>query len=229
MNFREFEELINSGEEKIVLTEDVVAEDFEKTDYMMGIDINADNIIIDGDCHIIDAKGKVSIFYVKASNVTLKNICFKDGFCEYSGGAIYNKGDLTIVNCRFTGNCCEDFGGAVYTSSGLTITSSVFSKNKADYGGAVYVSSDSTLKVEDTVFDSNTSEFEGGAIYNKSRLRIYGSLFRSNASFKGGAIYNGDIMNVRDCEFEKNIASDGDHIETENEDNLTVCRCSFIG
>lgn len=36
----------------------------------------------------------------------------------------------------------------------------------------------------------------------------------------GGAIYNERILNVKSCEFKNNIASDGNHIESENTGNL---------
>lgn len=87
--------------------------------------------------------------------------------------------------------------------------------------------SDSILNLERSLFESNSSEFEGGAIYNKSRLLIYGSLFDKNASFKGGAIYNERILNVKSCEFKNNIASDGNHIESENTKNLNIFNCNF--
>ena len=78
-----------------------------------------------------------------------------------------------------------------------------------------------------SLFKSNSSEFEGGAIYNKSKLLIYGSSFDENASFKGGAIYNEKILNVKSCEFNNNIASDGNHIESENTENLNIYNCNF--
>jgi hypothetical protein len=43
----------------------------------------------------------------------------------------------------------------------------------------------------------------------------------------GGAIYNERILNVKSCEFKNNIASDGNHIESENTGNLNIFNCNF--
>ena len=227
MNFRDFEELIKSGAKEIALTEDVILKDGEEEEYEEGIEINTDNLVIDGNDHAIDAGKKVPLFIINASNITLKNILFKNCCCEYSGAAIENRGDLIIENCGFTGNSSDEFGGAIYNKSKLLIKNSRFIKNRADYGGAIYMDLDSILNLEESLFESNTSEFEGGAIYNKSELLIHDSLFDGNASFKGGAIYNESILNIESSSFKNNIASDGNHIESENENNLNIFNCSF--
>ena len=92
MNFKEFDQLINSGAEKIALTEDVILEDGEEEEYNEGIEINYDNLIIDGNDYAIDGGKKVPLFIINASNITLKNILFKNCYCEYSGAAIENRG-----------------------------------------------------------------------------------------------------------------------------------------
>ena len=107
MNFKEFEQLINSGVEEIFLTENVLLEDCEEEDYISGIEINADNLIIEGNGHIIDGNKKTPLLKVNAFNVTLKNFRFKNGYSEYSGGAIINNGSLTVVGCIFLDNSSE--------------------------------------------------------------------------------------------------------------------------
>jgi predicted outer membrane repeat protein len=228
MNFREFEELLKSSKGKITLTEDVILDDLEAKDYWKGIEVLTDELIIDGNGHAVNGKKRASLLSIKDCRVTLKNMVFKNGCFELSGGAITNAGDLTVENCRFLDNSSDYYGGAIYNDSKLTIRESVFKANRADYGGAIYIDSDSTLNLDGSVFESNTSEFEGGAIYNKEKLLVYGSSFNRNASFKGGAIYNGGILNLKSCEFKDNIASDGDHIESENDENLGIYDCNFI-
>ena len=230
MNFQEFEKLINAGAKEITLNEDVILDRSEAENYKRGIEINTDDLTIEGNCHAIDAIKKVPLLNVKASNVTLKNISFKNGYCEYSGGAIVNEGHLTIDGCEFIDNSSVDFGGAIYNApnSKLLIKNSGFEDNRSDYGGAIYIDSGSTLNLEGSVLKSNTSEFEGGAIFNKAKLLIYGSLFGKNASFKGGAIYSEDILNIKDCDFENNIASEGDDIKCEDDNDLTVFNCRFF-
>lgn len=227
MNFKELEQLINNGAEEIALTEDVSLEDFEEDDYKVGIEINADNLIIDGNGHTIDGNKRKPLLNVNASKVTLKNIIFKNGCFEYSGGAIISNGDLTVESCEFIDNSSNDYGGAIYTKSKLQIKDSRFIENRSDYGGAIYIDSGADLNVEGSLFKSNSSEFEGGAVYNKGKLTINDSSFIKNASFKGGAIYNEDVLNVNDGRFKGNIASDGNDIESENEKNLNIADCIF--
>ena len=220
MNFKELEELANSGIRQISLSEDI----FFDGEY---IEINANGLTIDGGGHVIDANNESSIFHINA-DVTLRNIIFKNGYCEYSGGAIVNNGDLTIENCRFEHNYSEDYGGAIYNNSKLLIRKSIFEQNKSEYGGAVYNCLNSILNLDGSVLASNSSEFEGGAIYNKARLSVLSSSFKNNASFKGGAIYNEDELSLEDCIFKGNIASDGNHIESENKENSSVLNCRFF-
>ena len=227
INFREFEELISKGAEEIALTEDVLLENSEEEDFRAGIEINDDNLIIDGNGHTVDGNRKTPLLNVNDSEVTLKNIIFKNGFSECSGGAIINNGDLTIESCEFLDNSSDDYGGAIYNNSKLFIKDSSFMENRADYGGAVYIDSDSILNLKSSVFKSNSSEFEGGAIYNKAKLAIDNSSFIDNASFKGGAIYNELILDVKSSNFKNNIASDGNHIESESNENLTISNCGF--
>ena len=229
VNLREFEELINSGVREISLTEDVILDDGEKGKYEEGIEINKDNLIIDGNNNAIDGCMKAPLLIINASNIMLKNILFKNSYCEYSGAAIDNRDKLIIENCQFADNSSDDLGGAIYNASNskLVIKKSIFKKNRADFGGAIFIDSDSILNLIDSIFESNSSEFEGGAIYNKSKLQIFRSSFDKNASFKGGAIYTEDIINVKDCDFKNNIASDGNDIESENNEYLSIINCNF--
>ena len=227
MNFGEFEQLINSGAEEITLTEDVILDEGEKEKYEEGIEISKNNFIIEGNNHAIDGCMKVPLFIINASNITLKNILFKNCYCEYLSAAVDNRGDLIIENCRFIDNSSDDLGGAIYNApnSKLAIQSSIFEENRSDFGGAIY--NDSILNISNSIFKSNSSEFDGGAIYNKGNLVIKNSLFDKNAAFYGGAIYNENILSVKSSEFKNSIANDGNHIETENKMNLNIIDCSF--
>ena len=227
MNFKEFEELINSGAKEITLTEDVLLEDGEEEEYDEGIEINSDDLIIDGNDYAIDGCRKVPLFIINASNIALKNILFKNCYCEYPGAVIENRGDLIIENCRFIDNSSDDFGGAIYNTSNskLTIHSSIFEENRSDFGGAIC--NDSILNISNSIFKSNSSEFDGGAIYNRGNLVIKNSLFDKNAAVYGGAIYNENILTVKGSEFKNSIANDGNHIETENKMNLNIIDCRF--
>lgn len=236
MNFKEFEELIDSGLKEISLTEDVILDEGEDERYLDVIEIGTDGFVIDGKNHTIDGGNKASILYVEASNVILKNIIFKNAYSEYVGGAISNySNDLRIEHCQFidnsTCNCSDLYGGAIYNapSSTLFIEKSVFKDNGSDYGGAIYIDSDSSLHLKDSIFESNTCEFDGGAICNKGNLIVKDSIFNNNAAVYGGAIYNERDLIVNDSFFKNNIASEGYDIKTENEDiSVFDSQCEFI-
>lgn len=237
MNFKEFEELIESGIEEITLSEDIILEKGEEDRFIEGIVINMDGLIIDGKNYTIDGNSEVSILSINASNITLKNIIFKNGFSEDFCGAINNhSNDLRINHCQFIDNESEDFGnahgGAIYNApnSKILIEKSVFKDNGSDYGGAIFIDSNSIFEINDSVFESNTVEFEGAAIYNKGKLIIDNSIFTRNAAFRGGAIYNEKDLIIKDCKFINNIAGEGNDIFTENKDNLNIINsvCEFI-
>ena len=218
MNFKEFEELIKSGQKEIILNEDVLLDDGEDETYLDVIEINTEGFIIDGGNHTIDGDNKASILYVEAPNVTLKNIIFKNGYSEYVGGAI-------------TCNCSDLYGGAIYNApaSSLFIEKSIFKDNGSDYGGAIYIDSDSSVDLKNSIFEANTCEFDGGAIYNKGDLRVKDSIFNNNAAIYGGAIYNEKALIVNDSFFKNNIGSEGYDIKTENEDiTVSNSQCEFI-
>ena len=237
MNFKEFEELIERGIDEITLTEDVILEKGEEDTFIEGIEIKRDKLIIDGKNHTIDGNSKVPILSVNASNITLKNIIFKNGFSQDLCGAINNySNDLMINHCQFIDNESEDFGnahgGAIYNGpdSNVLIEKSVFKDNGSDYGGAIFVDSNSSMEIKNSAFESNTVEFEGAAIYNKGELTIDNSIFTRNDAFRGGAIYNEKDLIIKDCKFINNIAGEGNDIFTENKDNLSIIDsvCEFI-
>ena len=62
-NFRYLDELIHSGVKEIVLDSDIVLDPDEKSQYLNGIKLDADDLAIDGNGHAIDAQGLTRIFY----------------------------------------------------------------------------------------------------------------------------------------------------------------------
>lgn len=225
MNFKEFEELIKSGQKEIVLNEDVLLAEGEDEIYLDVIEINTEGFVIDGKNHTIDGKGMASILYIEAPNVTLKNIIFKNGYSEYVGGALSNySNELMINHCQFidnaTVNCSDLYGGSIYNApnSSIFIERSIFKFNGSDYGGAIYIDSDSNIELKGSIFEENCSEFDGGAIYNKGKLIVNDSIFNRNAAVDGGAIYNEKDLIIRNSIFNNNIDRDGYDIITENKD-----------
>ena len=143
-------------------------------------------------------------------------------------------------------------GGAIEIHNGATasISGSTFTGNTAYAGGAIYNDTYSgavaSATVADSVFDSNSAEYQGGAIYNYASMTVTGSVFTGNmvvetetnswTSF-GGAIVNtknGDLS-VTGGTFSANSAVQGGAIATfidygsTDTANLTVADAAFSG
>lgn len=137
--FKYFDELIHSGAKEIILDSDIILDSNEELEYIKGIELDVNNIVIDGNDHTIDANGKARIFKSGGRNIMIKNITLKNGFNEKNGGAIFNTGELNIVESVLTENRADWSGGAVYNHKGnLNIAKSKLSENIATQHVAQY-------------------------------------------------------------------------------------------
>ena len=223
-NFKYLDDLIHSGQKEIVLDSDIVLGWREEKKYLDGIKLDVDDLIIDGNGHIIDAQGKTSIFFCTGKNITIKNITLKNGFAEYGGaiknggeltitgsiltgntvqgkcsegGAIRNRGSLTIIESTLTENTSEWSGGAIRNRGSLTIIESTLTGNTAKDGGAIYNYDGGELTISKSTLTGNTAQKDGGAIYNydDGELTItFSTLNNNTAEHEGGAIFNHDGM-----------------------------------
>ena len=177
-DFKYLDGLIHS-EGEIVLESDIVLGEDEKLDYTDGIELDVDDLIIDGNGHTIYARGKTRIFKCTGENVTLKNITLKNGFSFENGGAIAieEDGDLTIVESTFTENKSNEDGGAIFNEEGILI-------------------------VKNSMFSFNTAEDFGGAINNWGELEVIESSFMNNEANFGAAIHNSEILKVIESSFD---------------------------
>ena len=59
MNFKDLDDLIHKSDAKeIVLDSDIVLDDGEESEYLEGIKLDIDDLVINGNGHLIDACGK---------------------------------------------------------------------------------------------------------------------------------------------------------------------------
>ncbi|WP_407375799.1 right-handed parallel beta-helix repeat-containing protein, partial [Methanobrevibacter sp.] len=204
-SFKYLDDLIHNGQKEIILDSDIILNDGEEVEYSAGIKLDADDLIIDGNNHTIDAKGKTRIFKCSAKNVMIKNLVLKNGFKEKTSGAIFNDhGELTVEDSTFIENTAK-LAGAIYNNHGeLTVEDSTFIENSAKYGGAIDNYYGEAV-ITDTTFEKNTSEKNGGAIRNwEGELNIINSTFSKSIS---EAIYNHEgKINIKDSTFEKNTS-----------------------
>ena len=207
--FSHLEDLINTNDE-INLEYDISLHESEKDFFEGGIEINRDNLKINGNGHVIDACEFSRIFYITSNNITLENIIFKNGKyfknklddSSCGGAAIYllHNSSLKLINCTFKDNSSRQSSGAIKSNGDrLTIIDSEFENNVAHNGnsGAIY-NKKGDLTIESSQFVSNHSEGCAGAIYNKDGiLNILSCEFKDNyvkeeffREIRGGAVYN---------------------------------------
>lgn len=213
------------------------------------VEIRDDNLVIEGNDHVMSG-GMNPLFEIYGKNIVLRDMTFKNFDLEWGTliynessvrfenckflfnnfddeyGVISNNGHLELVNCLFEDNCLYLGNGSCINNDGIaSIKDSKFIDNKSEYGGAIY--NNSELDIMDSIFKGNTSEYEGGAVYSKSRLKIFKSTFIENMSFKGGAIFNENYLLVRDSSFENNKASDSNHIENYKNATADILSTAF--
>jgi predicted outer membrane repeat protein len=150
--------------------------------------------------------------------LTVNDCAFIDNDAA-TGGAIYALDcDVTVSNSQFTNNSATNIGGAIRTNRGeLIVTGSNFQGNAADgTGGAIQHNGNNAFSVSiaDTVFESNTTETTGGAVYSAEApsLTLEGVDFLNNVTLGTGSQDTGGVFIagtpstlVLDCDFERNL------------------------
>ncbi|MBE6498945.1 MAG: hypothetical protein E7Z80_00140 [Methanobrevibacter thaueri] len=144
--------------------------------------------------------------------IIIQNSIFENNIAtgkdNYGGGAIFAQEltGLTITNTTFANNKAQttSSGGAIFISHSdtlITITDSEFISNHANGnsnvgGGAIYMVGTSnyerkgTLTISNTLFDSNTCDNDGGAIYVRATtLKVENSVLINNNDMNRYAIY----------------------------------------
>lgn len=172
MNFKELEELINSGPKVIRLTEDVILDDGEEDIFKQGIKIDVIKVI-EGNNHTIDAKCKTRIFNVIAGkDIIIKNVTLKNAYSN-DGGAILNESRLYLENCKLLDNYSENNGGAILNNAFLSVDCCNFSNNNSySSGSAVFNSENSKFKCTSSEFSSNISKLCAGVIYAEKDVDV---------------------------------------------------------
>ena len=178
-----------------------------------GINIDKNNIVINGNGHTIDANSNshVKIFKITGNNVVIKNLIFKNANTDSQGAAIDNNGgeNLAVINSTFINNHAVYPGGAINNAAnGLTVRDSTFDSNSGSHGGAIYNKGDN-FNVINSTFINNNANLIGGAISNTgSAFSVVGSNFIVNSADRGAAISttSRDKASVKNSSFVDNNA-----------------------
>ena len=178
-----------------------------------------------GGAMFIGAEGKVEI----------EDSAFESNISATDGGAIATRSEppasnidatLDIEETPFTGNIANGKGGAIYNSfynsvedpGYVSIDESKFTGNSATSGGAIFNDHSGKIKVEDSIFDSNTATAFGGAMFLRGTSIVEESKFSNNSvsgdGAAGGAILlatpsgnNKPSLVLEDVIFENNTAN----------------------
>ncbi len=208
-DFKDLSELVENAGEGGTLK---LYKDYKNTDQSKAIQIDK-SMTVDGQGHFIDANHYSEIFFINATDVTLKNIKFINSDSKYNnGGAIefVPNSDFVVENSSFT-NCSAELGGAIYVgaNSTLTISGSNFTNCFADSGGAIYFETGSSSSITNSNFNSNAARIMGGSLLAKggNSLTLFETSFiNSSAIYESGgafALIQSDLkaqyINVIEC------------------------------
>lgn len=140
---------------------------------------------------------------VFAYNTELYGGSFVDNQSGNSGGALFISGILNAQDVEFMGNSsgAGGYGGAAYVNppnfiSVSTVSDSHFENNRVldGSGGGIYVAGN--LRLTNTDFISNTSQYAGGGahVYFSSKATVTGGRFERNSATDGdgGGLYAGE-------------------------------------
>ena len=156
--------------------------------------------------------------------ITMDASTICNNYSSMEGGGIYSNDDATYVTMTNGSTIdynrsSEDGGGIYFDNPYCQVRSpdntAVISNNYSyeDGGGVGYgeaIRGDTQI-IEGVTFDSNTSEYSGGAIYaDQKRLTFKDCVFTKNsAQASGGAVYvDASNVNFSNCTMQENSASD---------------------
>ena len=208
-DFNELSELVENTGEGNTLKLD---KDYKNTDRSKAIQIDK-SMTVDGQGHFIDANHYSEIFFINATDVTLKNIKFINSDSKYNnGGAIeFVPNSVFVVENSSFANCSAELGGAIYVgaNSTLIISDSNFTNCFADSGGAIYFETGSSSSITNSNFTSNAARIMGGSLLAKggNSLTLFKTSFiNSSATYESGgafALIQSDLkaqyINVIEC------------------------------
>lgn len=248
-SFKYLDGLIHGGEKRIALDSDIIISDDEVHEYIEGISIDANDIVIDGNGHSIDARKETQIFKITGHNVVLKNLTFKNAAISgfhfdvtdvneienimsnnvISGGAaIQNFGITSIESSKFFGNESHEIAGAIVNAENafLELKDCEFKDNQASEFAVI--DNFSKLKIEDCLFEKNSSTERGGVMGSAGELEIINSRFINNATGqRGGAIINWGNIKIYDSLFDKNSSNGAGGSIFNQQGNLFVSNSRF--
>ncbi len=104
---------------------------------------------------------------------------------EYSGGAVWNAGELTLRDATITGNVAA-YGGGLYNLGVMRAYNSTIANNVALYYGGVYNRGE--LYVENSTIAGNQATYNGGGVSNFASATLVGTAIVGNRAETGAGV-----------------------------------------
>lgn len=225
--FRSIAHAVSLGSKKITFTSDIVFNPMRDSNFINGILLGDDDLLIDGDGHTIDAKGLSRVFEVTGKNITIRNFTFLNCRAD-NGGAIINRGTLRLENVKFS-TCEADFGGAICNASGEIVMDHIeFSANMAEYGGGSIHNDGGHIMIFNSLIHQSKAQY-GSAISNSCGMIDirYTGIHRNRASHRGAAIVNdGGRISISTSDLHEN-ASEGLGVVVNGNGDVRIMDCDI--
>ncbi len=223
-------------------------------------DLTLQNITL-RDANVTNGIGGAAVLGANQSNITLINCRFLNnifsapggGSGDYGGAVFVQGATLQVNNCEFSGNTSNRGGGsALHTlAANVVIRNSRFYSNHSTApgnGGAFYsdnvLNANGSILVEDSQFNDNTAQGEGGAVRNGTYVPTHtvtynrvsfvsNSVTNAGGGASGGAIRiggtgNGGSFNFTDSTFQSNSSQgQGGAIWTGETVSLNILRTTL--
>lgn len=206
-SFTELESEINDIDEGGVLN---LSKDYQYVNGASeGITISK-SITINGNGHVLDAKGQSRIFNITTASVTLKNITFiNGGQVNYGAGVYCNHNNLSIMDSIFINNSALISGGAAYLkgdSYNNRIINCNFENNTAKTSGGAFEGYLSEILFDNVTFAGNNASQGAGATMQHSICIFRNCNFYNNEAEKSaGALYAYySLTSIDHCEITNN-------------------------
>ena len=224
-SFKDLNDNIASNEDCLEITNDYIFNDSADGDFKDGIIINKTNYVINGNNHVIDAKGKASIFNMNSTNVTINNLVLKNALnhCLNFTKSKITTNNVTFIDCtqgvksnvvnvvmsnyvsnndKFLDNG-KEFMAINSQLSNVTVKNGYFKDNHGINWGLIQTML-SAIVIENTTFTNCTSNYATVINSMASSVTIKKSRFNNLvANVTSGALAFRKYANVLidDCEF----------------------------
>jgi len=178
-----------------------------------------------------------------SSAITIIDSTFTSNSAPFGGGVRAVDATLEFDGCGFVGNSTEGEGaeGITYRCGGAmeielsatSISNCVFQDNTSeDSGGAVFFYFDINGMIEDSMFTGNTAAQGGAIAANSGNVAIRNCSFSDNESvYWGGGVVLAYLANgtVTDSSFEGNLSTAGGGVHVQEIDSFEATGNAFLG